>query len=287
MAGGKDYVNDTVLLTRVQAARRGEGSASLTRPRVLPALWGRGRMEMAGNDAQRKAEEEPVDIKFRCRCGALLTAPESSVNETVTCRRCGRVLVVPGVPVAAGIEAETARGVEADDRGRPVADAASGSEPAAGAGAAAGAEKTNVSGMAVASLVLGIVGPFLSVLSIAAGVLAIVFGSIALKAMHRSPRLTGRGMAIAGTILGVLNLVLGLMLILAAVHGSRQEDSLDVVCYQLQEGTLRPADEPPGPTRTAKREDIAAGIPRGLRAQPLNTTEERQHESAYTERRWF
>jgi|GEM_PF-31800 len=174
--------------------------------------------------------EEPVETKFRCRCGALLTAPESSANETVACQKCGRVLVVPKVPVAAGMDAEGSPVLEEEDE--PVAEVMQ-SPRAARAG------KTSVSGMAVASLVLGIVGPFLSVLSIAAGILAVVFGSIALKAIKRSPWLAGRGMAIAGTILGVINLLLGLTLIISALQGARPEDRLDVICFRMHN------DKPP------------------------------------------
>ena len=128
--------------------------------------------------------EEPVETKFRCRCGALLTAPESAANETVACQNCGRVLVVPRMPVAAGMDAEGSPVLEEEDE--PVAEVVQ--SPRA---ARAEARKTSISGMAVASLVLGIVGPFLSVLSIAAGILAVVFGSIALKAIKRSPWLAG------------------------------------------------------------------------------------------------
>lgn len=72
------------------------------------------------------------------------------------------------------------------------------------------------SGMAIASLVLGIVSmviwcvPFLSVLSIPCAILAIVFGFIARGKVKRKEA-GGSGQALAGLILGFVNL--GLMLV--------------------------------------------------------------------------
>ena len=63
-----------------------------------------------------------------------------------------------------------------------------------------------VSGLAVASLVLGLVGfLFCGITSI----LAVIFGGIALSQIKNRPdELTGRGLAIAGLILGVVMMVL-------------------------------------------------------------------------------
>jgi hypothetical protein len=59
-----------------------------------------------------------------------------------------------------------------------------------------------VSGMAVTSLVCGVLGciPFLT------GLLAIIFGLVSLRIM-RNPAIRGRGIAIAGLILGFANVV--------------------------------------------------------------------------------
>lgn len=59
---------------------------------------------------------------------------------------------------------------------------------------------TRTSGLAVASLVLGIVGIFLNFLSI----LAIIFGGIAISQTSKNPDLKGKGLAIAGLVLGIL-----------------------------------------------------------------------------------
>jgi hypothetical protein len=175
-------------------------------------------------------EEQRVDVQFKCPCGAILSAHETAVNSTIACHQCGRILVVPAIPVATGmgankhmelIEAESVP-YQPQQTERP---------PLSSAAALGTRKRTCVSGLSVASLVLGIVGPFLSVLSVAAGALAIIFGGAALKALGDTPGLSGRGMAIAGTILGVLDLLLGLSIILASYASHQPEDSLDVVCF--------------------------------------------------------
>ncbi len=65
------------------------------------------------------------------------------------------------------------------------------------------------SGLAVASLVLGIAGFFINFLSI----LAIIFGAVAMGQTAKNPELKGRGMAIAGLVLGII-VVAGWILIM-------------------------------------------------------------------------
>jgi len=167
-----------------------------------------------------------VEVQFKCPCGEVLSAHEQDINETIACHKCGRVLVVPGVPVAAGIGGQHDHGgmqeagevVEAATRSWVASHPAAAERPAA------------VSGMAVASLVLGVVGPFLSILSIVAGILAIVFGVVALRATSSSPPVRGRGMAIAGIMLGTVDMLLGGAFLLAIFGTGAPEDSLDVIC---------------------------------------------------------
>lgn len=56
-------------------------------------------------------------------------------------------------------------------------------------------------GMAIASLVLGIVGIFLPFLSI----LAVIFGGIGISKANQGA--SGKGMAIAGLVLGILGML--------------------------------------------------------------------------------
>ena len=64
-----------------------------------------------------------------------------------------------------------------------------------------GGQRTN--GLAVASLLLGIVGIILCVLFIPWSP-AIIFGSIAIKQCNDDPTYTGKGLAIAGLVVGAL-----------------------------------------------------------------------------------
>jgi hypothetical protein len=89
--------------------------------------------------------------------------------------------------------------------------------PPAGS-AYAGAPRTN--GMAIASLVLGIVWLYWI-----GSILALIFGYVAKKEIDRSGgRETGRGLAIAGIVLGWIGVALGVIAIIAVIadHGSGQ-----------------------------------------------------------------
>jgi Domain of unknown function (DUF4190) len=66
---------------------------------------------------------------------------------------------------------------------------------------------TGTNGMAVASMVLGIVGLVLCCLWIPE-VLAIIFGGVALSQINNNPAQSGRGMAIAGLIMGIASFVI-------------------------------------------------------------------------------
>lgn len=83
------------------------------------------------------------------------------------------------------------------------------------------------SGMAITSLVLGIVGVplFCFVLP---SLLAVVFGAIGIRQCNKNPVYSGKGMAIAGLILGVLTLV-GFVLLLVAA------DSFDGDTWNISE----------------------------------------------------
>ena len=75
--------------------------------------------------------------------------------------------------------------------------------------------------MAVASLVLGLVGIPLCFLFIPS-VLAVIFGIVGLKQVKNDPTQTGRGPAIAGLILGSVALVLLALMVLALAFGDTE-----------------------------------------------------------------
>ena len=62
---------------------------------------------------------------------------------------------------------------------------------------------TRTNGMAVASLVLGIVGIVLCVFFVP-WILAIIFGVIGIRQCNADPSYTGKGMAVAGLVLGLV-----------------------------------------------------------------------------------
>lgn len=65
-----------------------------------------------------------------------------------------------------------------------------------------GLRRTN--GMAIAAMILGIVGIISFGMLIIPQILAVIFGHIALGQCNREPDLDGRGMAIAGLIMGYI-----------------------------------------------------------------------------------
>jgi len=74
-------------------------------------------------------------------------------------------------------------------------------------------------GLAIASLVLGIVGFFISWIPLVGWVcpiLAIVFGFVSLNKLKKNTELKGKGMAITGIILGFIGLVVPVLQIIGA-----------------------------------------------------------------------
>jgi hypothetical protein len=77
-------------------------------------------------------------------------------------------------------------------------------------------EERKVNGMAVASLVTGILGIITSFIFIGLvlAVLGVIFGAVALRQIKRNPkRFRGRGMAIAGLVCGIITLAIFSLLV--------------------------------------------------------------------------
>jgi hypothetical protein len=92
------------------------------------------------------------------------------------------------------------------------------------------AAAASINGLAVASLVMGLVGFILFGLG---GLLAIIFGHIARGQIRRSPdRQAGSGLALAGLILGYLQVIGGVLVAIVAVIalGSVADDSQSAAC---------------------------------------------------------
>ena len=74
--------------------------------------------------------------------------------------------------------------------------------------------RSTSNGLAIASLVCGIVG--LLIFAFILGPLAIIFGGVGLSRANRGA--AHRGMALAGLVLGVLDVVLFVVVLIAASH---------------------------------------------------------------------
>lgn len=117
---------------------------------------------------------------FCAKCGTEVEAGSRF------CQKCGTPVEQPVAQAAAPPQAPTAPPVNY----QPVAAA-------------------RTSGMAIASLILGIVGFSL---------FAIIFGIIALSQIKKSNGLvTGKGMAIAGIILGIIAIIVTIIIIIAVI----------------------------------------------------------------------
>jgi hypothetical protein len=118
---------------------------------------------------------------FCPKCGA------QAVQGNSYCQKCGAALAQPGA--APQPQAYTAPPVS---------------------GQVMSAVKT--SGMAIASLIMGLVG-FVSAGGILS-ILAIVFGGISMGQINKSNgMLKGKGMAVAGLVLGIIGLIIGVVVI--------------------------------------------------------------------------
>jgi len=72
------------------------------------------------------------------------------------------------------------------------------------------ANTTQNAPLSVPSLVLGLIGLFISPLAI----LAIIFGAVALGKINNDPSLKGKGMAVAGLVLGIVEIASWVLVIL-------------------------------------------------------------------------
>jgi len=85
--------------------------------------------------------------------------------------------------------------------------------PAAPLQPAASANPPKTSGLAVASLILGIISLMGAAVLIVPMILAIVFGHVSLSKIRRDPRLGGSGIAIAGLVMGYISIVFGFVFV--------------------------------------------------------------------------
>jgi hypothetical protein len=134
----------------------------------------------------------------------------------VFCGNCGAPFLPDASPGAVETEAsEVASAGDVEEAALEVAprseDPAAGMQPPP-----APAQSTETSGMAIASLVMGIAG--WTLMPLIGGILAIIFGHMARGDIRQRPgELTGDGLALAGIILGWL--AIGVFLLLCVFGG--------------------------------------------------------------------
>ncbi len=66
---------------------------------------------------------------------------------------------------------------------------------------------SQTNGMAIASMVLGISGPFFCAFGGIGSLVGLILGIIALNQINKNPNLEGKGMAVAGVVLNALSLL--------------------------------------------------------------------------------
>lgn len=156
-----------------------------------------------------------MSIRIECpECGAQQTLDDAAAGGEATCEACGARLRVPAAEPEAAQQAEPS----------PQLEAVSGEEAPAYAAPVAEAMPAapKTSGLAVASLIVGIVSLPLSLccppLSIIGALAALVMGLIAASQIGKSGgQLGGKGLAIAGIVLGALGLALGVIFLILGV----------------------------------------------------------------------
>lgn len=124
-------------------------------------------------------------------------------------------------------------------------------------------EKLPRSGMAVASLVLGIVGivtsvlPIINNLSFVMAVLGLVFGIIGIVGVTRGKK-SGKGLAIAGVVLSVITVIL--VLVMQATFSAALDQALEESGYDAgaaQAGQQAAGDEAQEPQQASQAEAAA------------------------------
>ena len=132
-----------------------------------------------------------MSIRVDCGCGKTFWVQDSDAGKTIACPHCSKNVAVPAMTQDMWFD-------------RIPVDAAE-------------LIASLLRGMALASLVFAILSFLCFVLAykfgelafvifpvVSTGLFAIVTGAVALNVIRKSPRLRGRGMALAGIVLGVL-----------------------------------------------------------------------------------
>lgn len=163
-------------------------------------------------------------IQFACTCGKTLAVPDDLSGQKVRCPSCGQVLIAPAAAAPAPapplpVSGPAVTGVPIGAAPPPVGLAPGETQPAPG-GFYPGGPFKRTSGMAVASMVVGIISIPFCCLGGPLGVTALVLGYLAIKEIDRAPeQIGGRGLALAGMITGGVGVLIhGLHLLTILPH---------------------------------------------------------------------
>jgi hypothetical protein len=167
-----------------------------------------------------------MPVTFTCTCGRQLHVRDEHAGPGPRCPACGKVMFTADDQTAIWPPESTAasrpRNVEAETEtvalepthltAPPPEDRPAPPAPAPEPGAAR-SEPPQTSRKAVISLVLGLLSPLLCIVG---GVMAILWGFMALGEIHRSNnQLLGEGYALAGIILGAVGILTSIAALIA------------------------------------------------------------------------
>ena len=158
-----------------------------------------------------------ADIKVFClHCGQHIECDESYGGLQINCPTCGKSFALPQStqsvttaqpPARITPQSVSERKTVGGDEQLPEGWKTSQSKKDSDHGVSGGKKQ----GMAITSMVLGIISLLTCYLAALPGILAIIFGHIARGKVKESPeKYTGKGMATAGCVMGYVGVVIGL-----------------------------------------------------------------------------
>jgi len=177
--------------------------------------------------------DKTVRIQMTCpACGKTLSAPDTAAGKKAKCPSCREIILVPeavqesqgfypSAPQPSAPSAPPAPPAPPPPSGSPDKwlDQLQGPSPVP---TASGGERRrhhgkSYQGFAVTSMIFGIVSivgmlgccvPFVGVIGLVSGIIAIIFAAVASNGMKTSGNFEGKGMATTGLILGIIGVVL-------------------------------------------------------------------------------
>lgn len=144
------------------------------------------------------------ESKISCpHCAQHIALDAAWAGQTINCPACQKPFVIPGAAATASPSVPPLRMERAATPPPPPPPPISAGRPGAATPAGAGVQKT--SGLAIASLVLSLLGCF-----VVTAIAGVICGHIARRRIRNNPALGGAGLALAGLIIGYVLLVISI-----------------------------------------------------------------------------